>query len=128
MDYLTFSEYEALKLSDIEEDDFDRLVPRASDVVDSHTRYYYKFHELENDEVIFRKTQFKKAIALQIEHMHLIDAVASVEVDSPMAWSMDGVSMSTGNSSAAYEKTKTSLVSQDALDQLAMTGLLYKGV
>ncbi|GAA3255052.1 Phage protein [Lactococcus lactis subsp. lactis] len=125
MAYLTFPEYQKFGYQEVTEDDFKRLVVRASDVIDIRTRNFYRFHDLESD-VEFRKNQFKKAIALQIEYMATIGAVSTAEIDSPTNWSLDGVSVANGSSGSSGDNT-TSIVSDDALELLSMTGLLYRG-
>lgn len=125
MAYLTFPEYQKFGYQEVTEDDFKRLVVRASDVIDIRTRNFYRFHDLESD-VEFRKNQFKKAIALQIERMAILGAVSTAEIDSPINWSLDGVSVTNGSSGASGDNA-TSIVSDDALELLSMTGLLYRG-
>ena len=125
MAYLTFPEYQKFGYQEVTEDDFKRLVVRASDVIDIRTRNFYKFHDLESD-VEFRKNQFKKAIALQIERMAILGVVSTAEIDSPTNWSLDGVSVTNGSSGASGDNA-TSIVSDDALELLSMTGLLYRG-
>lgn len=95
MAYLTFPEYQKFGYQEVTEDDFKRLVVRASDVIDIRTRNFYRFHDLESD-IEFRKNQFKKAIALQIERMAILGAVSTAEIDSPTNWSLDGVSVTCG--------------------------------
>lgn len=101
------------------------MVVRASDVIDIRTRNFYRFHDLESD-IEFRKNQFKKAIALQIEKMAILGAVSTAEIDSPTNWSLDGVSVTNGGSGASGDNAM-SIVSDDALELLSMTGLLYRG-
>ncbi|MCC4121363.1 head-tail connector protein [Lactococcus lactis] len=125
MAYLTFPEYQKFGYQEVTEDDFKRLVVRASDVIDIRTRNFYRFHDLESD-IEFRKNQFKKAIALQIERMAILGAVSAAEIDSPTNWSLDGVSVTNGGSGASGDNA-TSIISDDALDLLSMTGLLYRG-
>lgn len=125
MAYLTFPEYQKFGYQEVTEDDFNRLVVRASDVIDIRTRNFYRFHDLESD-VEFRKNQFKKAIALQIERMAILGAVSTAEIDSPTNWSLDGVSVTNGGSGASGDNAM-SIVSDDALELLSMTGLLYRG-
>lgn len=125
MAYLTFKEYADFGYREFEGDDFERLVVRASDVLDVQTRHFYKFNDLETD-VEFRKTQFKKAIAVQVEYMFMLGAVSTTEVDNPVSWSLDGISVSNG-SSGDYGGNHKSIVSIDALELLSMTGLLYRG-
>lgn len=125
MAYLTFPEYQKFGYQEVTEDDFKRLVVRASDVIDIRTRNFYRFHDLESD-IEFRKNQFKKAIALQIERMAILGTVSTAEIDSPTNWSLDGVSVTNGGSGASGDNAM-SIVSYDALELLSMTGLLYRG-
>ena len=125
MAYLTFPEYQKFGYQEVTEDDFKKLVVRASDVIDIRTRNFYRFHDLESD-IEFRKNQFKKAIALQIERMAILGAVSTAEIDSPTNWSLDGVSVTNGGSGASGDNA-TSIISDDALELLSMTGLLYRG-
>lgn len=125
MAYLTFSEYQSFGYQEVTEEEFNRLVVRASDILDIRTRNFYRFHDLKTD-VEFRATQFKKAIALQIEYMAVLGAVSTVEIDSPTNWSLDGISVTAGNSGASAD-IGNNIASQDALEVLTMTGLLYRG-
>ncbi|MDG4985507.1 hypothetical protein OGZ46_01155 [Lactococcus lactis] len=125
MAYLTFPEYQKFGYQEVTEDDFKRLVVRASDVIDIRTINFYRFHDLESD-IEFRKNQFKKAIALQIERMAILGAVSAAEIDSPTNWSLDGVSVTNGGSGASGDNAMC-IVSDDALELLSMTGLLYRG-
>lgn len=127
MAYLTFPEYQKFGYQEVTEDDFKRLVVRASDIIDIRTRNFYRFHDLESD-IEFRKNQFKKAIAVQVEYMATIGAVSTAEINNPTSWSLDGISVSNGNNKLTDDGTSISLISQDALEILNETGLLYRGV
>lgn len=127
MAYLTYDEYKKFGYQDVTEEDFKRLVVRASDFIDIRTRNFYRFHDLETD-IEFRATQFKKAIALQIEYMTTIGAVSTADINNPTSWSLDGVSVSNGNSRLTDDGTSISIVSEDAMEILSETGLLYRGV
>lgn len=127
MTYLTFDEYKKFGYQEVKEEEFKRLVVRASDFIDIRTRNFYRFHDLETD-IEFRATQFKKAIALQIEYMSTIGAVSTADINNPTSWSLDGVSVSNGNSRLADVGTSLSIVSEDAIEVLSETGLLYRGV
>lgn len=127
MAYLTYDEYKKFGYQEVAEEEFKRLVVRASDFIDIRTRNFYRFHDLETD-IEFRATQFKKAIALQIEYMATIGAVSTADINNPTSWSLDGVSVSNGNSRLADDGTAISIISEDALEVLSETGLLYRGV
>ncbi|MDG6143077.1 hypothetical protein NGA84_06915 [Lactococcus formosensis] len=127
MTYLTYDEYKKFGYQEVTEEEFKRLVVRASDFIDIRTRNFYRFHDLETD-IEFRATQFKKAIALQIEYMATIGAVSTADINNPTSWSLDGVSVSNGNSRLADDGTAISIISEDAMEVLSETGLLYRGV
>lgn len=127
MAYLTYDEYKKFGYQEVTEEEFKRLVVRASDFIDIRTRNFYRFHDLETD-IEFRATQFKKAIALQIEYMATIGAVSTADINNPTSWSLDGVSVSNGNSRLADDGTAISIISEDALEVLSETGMLYRGV
>lgn len=125
MTYLTYDEYKKFGYQEVTEEEFKRLVVRASDFIDIRTRNFYRFYDLETD-IEFRATQFKKAIAVQIEHMAILGAISTAEIDSPTNWSLDGISVSNGNSSVSGEGT-VNIISEESLELLSMTGLLYRG-
>jgi hypothetical protein len=127
MAYLTYDEYKKFGYQEVIEEEFKRLVVRASDFIDIRTRNFYRFHDLETD-IEFRATQFKKAIALQIEYMSTIGAVSTADINNPTSWSLDGVSVSNGNSRLTDDGTTISITSEDAMEVLSETGLLYRGV
>lgn len=127
MAYLTYDEYKKFGYQEVTEEEFKRLVVRASDFIDIRTRNFYRFHDLETD-INFRATQFKKAIALQIEYMVTIGAVSTADINNPTSWSLDGVSVSNGNSKLMDDGTAISIISEDAMEVLSETGLLYRGV
>ncbi|WP_339011324.1 hypothetical protein VNN36_06330 [Lactococcus garvieae] len=127
MAYLTYDEYKKFGYQEVTEEEFKRLVVRASDFIDIRTRNFYRFHDLETD-IEFRATQFKKAIALQIEYMSTIGAVSTADINNPTSWSLDGVSVSNGNSRLMDDGTAISIISADAMEVLSETGLLYRGV
>lgn len=127
MTYLAYDEYKKFGYQEVSDDEFKRLVVRASDFIDIRTRNFYRFHDLETD-IEFRAIQFKKAIALQIEYMATIEAVSTADINNPTSWSLDGVSVSNGNSRLTDDGTSISIVSEDAIEILSETGLLYRGV
>lgn len=128
MPYLTYDEYKDFGFTEIEENEFNKLIKKASDVLDSVTRFFYKQNVLEDD-VEFRKKQFKKALAAQIEYFHDTGVTSSHELNEPGSVTIGRttVSKSSRNSSEANEK-QNSLVSEDVLMYLRGTGLLYRGI
>lgn len=128
MPYLTYAEYAKLGFTELEESEFDELIKKASDVVDSVTRYFYKFNNMDED-VLFRREQFKKAVAAQIEYFHEIGATTSYGMNEPSTVQIGRTSMSSGSrGSQSAQAPKNDIVSSDVYMYLAPTGLLYRGV
>lgn len=128
MPYLTYEEYIDLGFEEMEQSEFEKLLKRASDVVDSVTRYFYKFNNL-SDDVPFRQEQFKKAVAAQIEYFHDMGAASSHGINEPGHVQIGRTSMSKGGrNSSGQDESKNNLVSDDVYIYLADTGLLYRGI
>ncbi|MEK3890245.1 hypothetical protein [Bacillus sp. FSL K6-3431] len=128
MPYLTYEEYENITLSDMDVVEFDKLLPRASGVIDNVTRNFYQFNDLETDNP-FRKRKFKSALAFQIEYFHDVGAVTSEGINSPQSVTIGRTSVSSGSRGSVQQQESTNkLVSQDALLFLEGTGLLYRGI
>src|SRR5690606_767207 len=81
MAYLTYQEYIDLGFLEIEESEFNKLLPKASDVIDSVTRSFYRFNDMEQD-VPFRREQFKKAVAAQIQYFYDMGGTSSHELET----------------------------------------------
>lgn len=128
MAYLTYTEYEALGLSNLTQSEFDDLISKASFVLDSQTRDFYQFTDLESD-MLYRKQKFKMAIALQVEYMHQSSATSTYEANTPQSWSIGHTSVS---ESSRYSNTgrneAPTIVCEDAVLALSGTGLLFRGV
>jgi hypothetical protein len=124
MPYLTYEEYQSFGFVELEESEFNRLLPKASDVVDGVTRHFYKFNNLDDD-VPFRREQFKKAVACQIEYFHDKGATSTHELNTPLTVNLGRTQVSTGE---ANQKKVNTLVAPDVYMYLRDTGLLYRGV
>lgn len=127
MAYLTYEEYTSFGYEDVDAAEFAKLVEKAGDFMDLQTRSFYQINPIEDDPSAFRRTKFKKAVALQIDYMHQVGATTASEMSSPQSWSVDGMSVSTG-SSGADGNTSVSIISEDAIWVLSGTGLLYRGL
>ena len=128
MAYLTYTEYEALGLSNLTPSEFNDLISKASFVLDSQTRDFYQFTELESD-MPYRKQKFKMAVALQVEYMHQSSATSTYEANTLKSWSIGRTSVSEASrySNTGRNETPT-IVCDDAILALSGTGLLYRGV
>lgn len=124
MPYLTYEEYKEFGFADLDESEFSKLLGRASDVIDSVTRHFYKFNNL-SDDVPFRQEQFKKAVAAQIEYFHEIGATTSHGINDPLSVQIGRTQMSSG---VANQKKTNTIFSSDALMYLSDTGLMYRGI
>ena len=129
MPYLTYSEYLSFLFVEVDEIEFARLLNRASDVLNSVTGDFYQFNELGTD-IEYRKNQFKKAVACQIEYFHTLGATTFEEINSsPQSFSAGRTSVSNASryNSGGTNESK-SLVAEEVLMHLERTGLLYRGV
>lgn len=124
MPYLTYEEYLDFGFVEIEDAEFQRLLPKASDVIDSITRYFYRYNDIEKD-VPFRREQFKKAVACQIEYFHDKGATSTHELNTPLTVNLGRTQVSTGE---ANQKKVNTLVAPDVYMYLRDTGLLYRGI
>lgn len=128
MMYLTFEEYEAFGYSEMTSEEFKKLIGKASDFMDSQTRNFYQFTELETD-MMFRKNKFKKAVALQVEYMHDSGATSSYDANTPQSWSIGRTSVSEASRYSNTGKNEApSIICEDSILMLSGTGLLYRGV
>lgn len=126
MPYLTFEEYNKLGFTEIEANEFDRLLKRASDAIDSITRHFYKFNDIERD-VPFRREQFKKAVAAQIEYFHEMGATSSHGMEQAQSVTIGRTTIAT-NYNSQGDGSKNGLICKDVFYYLKDTGLLYKGI
>ncbi len=128
MPYLTFEEYNKLGFVEVGETEFNKLIEKAGDAVDSVTRHFYKFNNIDDD-VPFRREQFKKAVACQIEYFHDMGATSSHGLNEPSTVHIGRTSMSKGSrNSSGQNEQQNKLVSDDVYMYLRHTGLLYRGL
>ena len=127
MAYLTYEEYTSFGYEDVDATEFKDLVEKAGDFMDLQTRNFYQINPIDEDPSDFRRTKFKKAVALQVDYMHQVGATTASEMSSPQSWSVDGMSVSAGGS-GAEGNSSASIISEDAIWALSGTGLLYRGL
>ena len=124
MPYIDYQYYTGeYKGVSIDENAFSSLVVRASDAIDSITRSFYQFNDLESD-VAFRKNKFKKAVACQVEYFHEVGSTTTYGINEPSSVTIGRTSQSGGSSNS---QTNT-LLSPDVIGYLNDTGLLYRGL
>lgn len=127
MPYLTYIEFQDFGY-EIDEVEFNTLLPRASDVLNNATRSFYEFNDIDKD-VDFRRKRFKKAIASQIKYFSDMGATSSHDLNDPGHVQIGRTSVSTGGrNSNSNDDKQDKLVSEDALMYLRDTGLLYRGI
>lgn len=124
MPYLTYEDYQFWGTTSVDEADFPKLLEKASDVIDSVTRAFYRFNDIEQD-VPYRREQFKKAVAAQIDYFVDMGATNAHGLNSPLSVTIGRTQMSSGESN---QKKLNNIISDDALMLLRHTGLLYRGL
>ena len=127
--YLTHDEYKDLGFDGLTDDQFDKLLPKATAILDSVTNYF--FHRI--DILLYNAwtvKQFKMALCAQIEYFHEVGATTFESINkSPQSFSAGRTSVSNAsrfNPSGANESK--SLVAEDVYIYLMGTGLIYSGV
>lgn len=126
MTYLSYEEFDNFKIGEVDVIEFDKFINKACDVIDSVTNFYYQHNNLEND-ISFRKIQFKKAIAAQVKYFSDLGGSSIEEIQSAQSVTIGRTSISKGSNSHSKQE-KQSLTSEDALMYLKSTGLLYTGI
>lgn len=128
MSYLTYGEYISFGNDEIDQTEFNKLLIKASDVLDHVTRNFYQFNDLESDHE-FRRTKFKKAVSAQIAFFHDMGGTSSHEINEPGTVTIGRTTVSKGgNKFSGGEESKNSIISEDVYIYLSGTGLLYRGI
>lgn len=126
MVYLTEEEYEELT-GETPPKNFKRLEMNASGELDTVTSFHFVWHPLTDD---FISRQFKKALIAQIDFYAQTGTTSSEEMNSkPDSVRIGDTTVSYNRTgSGAEQSRRSSALSQDALNLLKGTGLLYRGV
>jgi len=130
MPYLSYSEFKELAPHiEMEESEFNKLLPKASDVLDNLTSYFYVKNDIEQDNT-WRVKQFKQALCAQIEYFHEVGSTTSEGINSaPQSFTAGRTSVSNASSyKVTGQNEMKSLVPEDVFVYLEGTGLLYSGV
>ena len=130
MPYLTFSEFRELAPHiELEELEFNKLLQKASAVLNNVTSYFYVKNDITNDNS-WRVNQFKQALVAQIEYFHEIGATTFESINNaPQSFSAGRTTVSNASRFKATGTNETkSLVAEDVYVFLEGTGLLYAGV
>ena len=138
--YLTYSEYKAIGLSDIEEKDYVSVEMRAEIQIDSVTNFFYTDgddHDLDIESastykyIKRRALAFKRAMAIIIDYMVRNDVLDSSDVaDGGLtAIEMGETHLTAGSSGGVASSSYNGLaVPKEALLLLGANGLRYGGV
>ena len=130
MPYLSYSEFKELAPHiEMEESEFNKLLPKASDVLNNITSYFYVKNDIEKDNS-WRVKQFKQALVAQIEYFNDTGSTTSEGINSaPQSFSAGRTTVSNASRFKATGANETkSLVSEDVYIYLSGTGLLFAGV
>lgn len=130
MSYLTYNEYKELTPhSDINPDEFTKLIRKASDVLDNVTSHFYAKNDMEKDNK-WRVKQFKKALCAQIEYFDELGTTTFEGINSsPQSFTAGRTTVSNASSYKTTGQNETkSLVAEEVVIFLEGTGLLFSGV
>ena len=130
MPYLSYSEFKELAPHiEMEESEFNKLLPKASDVLDNLTSYFYVKNDIEQDNT-WRVNQFKKALCAQIEYFNEVGSTTFESINNtPQTFSAGRTSVSNASRYNPSGKNESKqLVAEDVYIYLEGTGLLYAGV
>ena len=124
MAYLTYEEMKELSGLDIDENTFEKLLPKASAVLDHITNHFYVWNNI-NEDNEWRVKQFKQALCAQIEFFNELGSTTYESIKRiPQTFSAGrtSVTLQTGKAEGR------SLVAEDVYIFLEGTGLLFAGV
>ena len=129
MSYLTFTEFKELSKSEIDEPTFDRLITKASAILNNITSHFYVKNDIEQDNE-WRVNQFNQALCAQIEFFDEVGSTSFEGINnSPQTFKAGRTSVSnTSRFNASGENESKSLVAEDVYIHLEGTGLLFGGV
>lgn len=129
MPYLTYKEFEDLASVDIDNVRFDKLLLKASAILDNVTSYFYQRIDITADNS-WRVRQFKLALCSQIEYFHEVNATTFESINkAPQSFQAGRTSVSNASRfNPSGENESKSLVAEEAFMHLEGTGLLYAGV
>lgn len=129
MPYLTYEEFKSLNGPDIEEQEFNKLLPKAGAILNNITNHFYARNDIDKDNS-WRANQFKLALAAQIKYFHVLGAATFEEINSsPQTFSAGRTSVSNASRyNPGGENESKPLVAEDVYIYLEGTGLLYAGI
>ena len=127
MAYLTFEEFQSKSHINLTQEDFNKYLERASDLLDHLTSYFY----VSNDMLLVNpwiNDQFRKALIAQIEYFNEIGGTSFESMNSrPQSFSAGRTSVSQNQRNSNQQISKE-LVAEEVYIYLSGTGLLFGGV
>ena len=127
MAYLTFEEFQELSQTELTQKEFDKLLPKASDLLDYVTSYFYVKYDMEIVNGWINR-QFKKALTAQIEYFNEVGSTSFESMNNkPQSFSAGRTSVSQNQGNSNQQITKE-LVAEEVYIYLSGTGLLFNGV
>jgi|SRR5690625_4031480 len=129
MPYLTYDEFKDFSQSEIDEPTFNKLIKKASAILNNITGYFYIKNNITKDNQ-WRVDQFKQALCAQIEYFHEVDSTTFEGINNaPQTFQAGRTSVTnTSRFNAGGENESKSLVAEDVYIYLEGTGLLFRGV
>lgn len=125
MAYITYQEYLAMGFSEMDETEFDKILPHAEAVLDSITRAFYRYVNIDDD-LSFRAEMFKKAVGAQVGYFNDMGTTSSYGTYQAQSITIGRTSVS-GAYGGGINVGGVS-VSPEVFMYLKNTGLLYAGV
>lgn len=129
MIYLTYAEYKDLKFPVITETEFDKLLPKASAILDNVTNHFFQRIDITKYNS-WTVGKFRQALCSQIEYFNVLGSTTSEEINSaPQSFSAGRTSVTNASRfNPSGENESKSLVAEEVYMFLEGTGLLYSGV
>ncbi len=128
MSYLTLEEFKDLSNAEIDEEEFEKLIKKASAILNNITSHFYVKNDIEKDNE-WRVKQFKQALCAQIEYFDELGATTFESMNkAPQSFSAGRTSVTNASRTNSNENEGKSLVAEDVYVFLEGTGLLYAGV
>ncbi|WP_193064907.1 hypothetical protein [Oceanobacillus oncorhynchi] len=128
MDYLTYDEFKEYSTREINEKEFNNLLPKASAVLNSITDHFYVRFDMDIDNG-WRVKQFKQALTAQIEYFDILGASSFEEINNaPQSFSAGRTSVTNPSRYKVSDQNESKvLVAEDVYIYLSSTGLLFRG-
>lgn len=129
MDYLTYDEFKEYSTREINEKEFNNLLPKASAVLNSITDHFYVRFDMDIDNG-WRVKQFKQALTAQIEYFDILGASSFEEINNaPQSFSAGRTSVTNPSRYKVSDQNESkALVAEDVYIYLEGTGLLNRSV